>query len=74
MNVEDLIVHKKSFSLAMDILQLSKNSPEEETNSLTDHIRLPSRSITVTISEAYRKRQYRKHFISKLTDSDPETG
>jgi four helix bundle protein len=26
----------------------------------------------VNVAEAYRKRRYRKHFISKLTDSDAE--
>jgi four helix bundle protein len=39
---------------------------------LTDQIRRSSRSVTVNIAEAYRKRKYIKHFISKLTDADAE--
>lgn len=39
---------------------------------MTDQIRRSSRSVPVNIAEAYRKRRYVKHFISKLTDSDAE--
>jgi four helix bundle protein len=39
---------------------------------LTDQIRRSSRSVCANIAEAYRKRRYVKHFISKLTDSDGE--
>jgi four helix bundle protein len=31
-----------------------------------------SRSVTITIAEAYRKREYPKYFHSKLTDADAE--
>ena len=31
-----------------------------------------TRSVPVTIAESYRKRNYPKHFYSKLTDSDSE--
>jgi four helix bundle protein len=40
--------------------------------SLTDQIRRSSRSIGANISEAWAKRRYEKHFISKLTDADGE--
>lgn len=40
--------------------------------SLTDQIRRSSRSIGAQIAEAWGKRQYEKHFISKLTDADAE--
>src|SRR5690606_8262153 len=63
---------EKGFALAMDILELSKCFPKEETYSLTDQIRRSSRSVCANIAEAYRKRKYKKHFISKLTDSDAE--
>jgi len=46
--------------------------PKGETYSLIDQIRRSSRSVPVTIAEAYRKRIYPKHFYSKLTDSDGE--
>ena len=72
MKFQDLLAYKKSFDLAMRIFEVSKRFPKEETYSLTDQIRRSSRSVTVNISEAYRKRMYQKHFISKLTDSDAE--
>lgn len=72
MKFTELLAYKKSFNLAMCIFELSKTFPKEETFSLTDQIRKSSRSVAVNISEAYRKRKYAKHFISKLTDSDSE--
>ena len=56
----------------MSIYKMTKCFPKEETYSLTDQIRRSSRSIAVNISEAYRKRRYEKHFLSKLSDSDAE--
>ena len=56
----------------MKILSVSKSFPKEETYSLTDQIRRSSRSVCANTAEAYRKRLYPKHFISKLTDCDAE--
>lgn len=56
----------------MEIFEISKEFPKEEIYSLTNQIRRSSRSVSVNIAEAYRKRVYPKHFISKLTDSDAE--
>lgn len=72
MTFQDLLAYKKSFALAMKIFEISKKFPKEETYSLTDQIRRSSRSVPVTIAEAYRKRAYPKYFYSKLTDSDGE--
>jgi four helix bundle protein len=72
MTYKDLLAYKKSFSLAMRIFEITKSFPKEEIYSLTDQIRRSSRSVPVTIAEAYRKRIYPKHFHSKLTDSDSE--
>ncbi|MDC7999493.1 four helix bundle protein [Aequorivita todarodis] len=72
MSFKTLLAYEKGFALAMDILELSKTFPKEETYSLTDQIRRSSRSVCANIAEAYRKRKYEKHFISKLTDSDAE--
>ncbi|MCE7043131.1 four helix bundle protein [Dyadobacter sp. CY312] len=68
----DLIAFQKSFDLSMKIFQLSKAFPGEEKYSLTDQIRRSSRSVCANIGEAYRKRRYKAHFISKLSDSDSE--
>jgi four helix bundle protein len=68
----DLIVYQKSRQLQRDMFKLTKSFPRDETFSLTDQIRRSSRSIGANITEAWAKRRYEKHFISKLTDSDGE--
>jgi four helix bundle protein len=72
MRFQDLLAYKKGFDLSMKIFEETKTFPKEETYSLTDQIRRSSRSVTITIAEAYRKREYPKHFHSKLTDADSE--
>lgn len=72
MDFKNLLAYQKAFDLAMQIFVISKSFPVEEKYSLTDQIRRSSRSVNANISEAYRKRRYPKHFISKLTDSDGE--
>lgn len=68
----DLTVYKKAFELAMEIFKASKKFPPEEKYSLTDQIRRSSRSVCTCIGEAYRKRQYKAHFVSKSSDADME--
>jgi len=72
MDFRELIAYKKAFELSMEIYTLSKSFPKDEKYSLTDQIRRSSRSVCANIAEAYRKRRYVNHFISKLTDSDAE--
>lgn len=71
-NFRDLVAYQKARALAKEIFQLTKRFPKEETYSLTDQIRRCSRSIGAQIAEAWGKRQYEKHFITKLTDADSE--
>ena len=68
----DLEVFKKSYKLAMDIFEISKSFPSEEKYSLTDQLRRSSRSVCTNFGEAYRRRKYPAHFVSKLADSDAE--
>lgn len=68
----NLIVYKKAFSLAMEIYQMTKQFPNEEQFDLTIQIRKSSRSVCASIGEAYRKRKYHAHFVSKTTDADME--
>jgi four helix bundle protein len=68
----ELDVYKLSRQLSNEIFNLSKKFPKEETYSLTDQIRRSSRSIGAQVAEAWAKRRYEKHFISKLTDADGE--
>ena len=69
---KDLEVFKLSFKAAMDIFEASKSFPKEETYSLTDQIRRSSRSVAANLAEAFRKRRYPKHFVSKLSDCEAE--
>ena len=68
----DLTVYKKAFALAMKIFQITKKFPSEEKYELTDQIRRSSRAVCRAIGEGYRKRQYPKHFSSKMSDADME--
>lgn len=72
--LKTLLAYQKGFELAMDIFSISKSFPKEETYSLTDQIRRSSRSVCANLAEAYRKRRYPNHFVSKLSDSDTENG
>ncbi len=68
----DLEVYKRARQLAKEIFDLTKSYPKEELYSLTSQIRKSSRSVGAQIAEAWAKRRYPAHFISKLTDSDGE--
>ncbi len=68
----DLLVYKKTLELAEMVFQETKSFPKEEIFSLTNQLRRSSRSIGVQIAEAWGKRLYIKHFISKLTDAIAE--
>jgi four helix bundle protein len=68
----DLIVYQKTRALAREIFETTRSFPREESYSLTDQVRRSSRSIGAQVAEAWAKRLYEKHFISKLTDADGE--
>ena len=68
----DLLVYKKAAEISQLAFRLSKRFPREECYSLTDQFRRATRSIGAQIAEAWGKRRYEKHFISKLTDADAE--
>jgi four helix bundle protein len=67
-----LLVYKLARELSMQVFECTKSFPKEETFALTDQIRRSSRSIGANIAEAWAKRRYDKHFVSKLTDADGE--
>jgi four helix bundle protein len=69
---KELEVYQRQRMLAKEVFVLSKGFPREEQYSLTDQLRRSSRSIGAQIAEAWAKRLYPKHFISKLTDADGE--
>jgi four helix bundle protein len=69
---KELKVYQLAFEAAMEIFNISKGFPKEETYSLTDQIRRSSRSVAANLAEGFRKRRYPKHFISKLSDCEAE--
>jgi len=71
-NFKDTSAFKKGFALAMRIFEVSKRFPSEEKYALTDQIRRSSRSVCANLAEAFRKRLYPAHFVSKITDADAE--
>ncbi len=68
----ELVTWKMSRELAKAIFEASKSFPDDEKYSLTNQIRRSSRSVGAQIAEAWAKRRYEKHFVSKLTDADGE--
>jgi four helix bundle protein len=71
-SAKELNVYKKGYELAMMAFKLSKDFPAEEKCALTSQIRRSSRSICLNLREAWAKRRYEAHFVSKLTDCDGE--
>ena len=69
---KELKVWQRSMEAAVAVFELSKKFPDAEKYSFTDQIRRASQSVPSNISEAWRKRRYPNHFISKLSDSDAE--
>lgn len=69
---ENLHVYQAACELDLAVFKISKNFPSEERYSLTDQVRRSSRSIGANIAEAWAKRRYPAHFVSKLTDADGE--
>ena len=68
----ELRVYQAAFEAAMRIFELSKSFPPEERYSMTDQMRKSSRSVCANIAEAWRKRRYKAHFVSKISDSETE--
>jgi four helix bundle protein len=71
-SAKDLTVYVKAYQLAMQIFEISRRFPREEQYALTCQIRRSSRSVTMNLREAWAKRRYPAHFVSKLTDCDGE--
>ena len=72
LSFRELKVYQLAYELVLEIHELSKSFPVEEKYSLTDQMRRSSRSVLANIAEAWRKRRYPKHFISKLSDVEAE--
>ena len=69
---KELRVYQAAIEAAMLIFGLTKHFPTEEKYSMVDQMRRSSRSVCANIAEAWRKRRYPAHFVSKLSDSEGE--
>lgn len=70
--VEELHTFQHAWKAAMALFEASKAWPREERYALTDQVRRSSRSVCANMAEAWAKRRYRRHFISKLSDAHGE--
>ena len=68
----ELRVYQNAFEAAMQIFELTKKFPAEEKYSMVDQMRCSSRGVCSNMAEAWRKRRYPAHFVSKLTDCEGE--
>jgi four helix bundle protein len=68
----ELVVYQKASDVTQRIFELTRSFPKEETYALTDQARRASRSIGGQNAEAWGKRRYERHFVTKLTDADSE--
>jgi four helix bundle protein len=71
-SAKELEVYKQAYALAMRVFEVSKAFPDNERYALTGQIRRSSRSVCMNLREAWSKRRYEAHFVSKLTDCDGE--
>lgn len=71
-HAKELAVYQRGYEFAMRVFDISKRFPPEERFALTNQIRRSSRSVCMNLREAWAKRRYPAHFLSKLTDCDGE--
>ena len=69
---KQLRVYQRAFKAAMHLFKISQDWPQQERYSLTDQIRRASRGVCGNIAEAWFKRRYPKHFVSKISDAGSE--
>ena len=68
----DLKVFQAAMRAQRRVFELTLKFPRHEQYGLTSQSRNSSRSAAAGIAEAFRKRRYPNHWISKLSDSESE--
>lgn len=68
----DLQVYQEACALDYSVFLETKAWPSDEKFALVDQVRRSSRAIGANLAEAWAKRRYPAHFVSKLTDADGE--
>jgi four helix bundle protein len=71
-SAKELVLFQKAYDLAMRAFHLSKKFPPEKRYALTSQLRRSYRSVCLNLREAWAKRRYLSHLVSKLTDCDGE--
>ena len=69
---KELRAYQEAVRLQEMVFEESKLWPKEEIYALTSQIRRSSRAIGAAMAEAWAKRRYPAHFLSKMTDADAE--
>ena len=69
---KELRAYQEAVRLQELVFEESKLWPKEELYALTSQIRRSSRAIGAAMAEAWVKRRYPAHFLSKMTDADAE--
>jgi len=69
---EDLVAWQLSESLRQAVVALLAKPTVARHLEFCDQIRRSSRSVCQNLREAWAKRRYQAHFVSKLTDCDGE--
>jgi four helix bundle protein len=69
---EELLVFQNSIDAAVEVFNACRLLPPSEKRSLTDQWLRSSRSVPANIAEAWRKRYYKAHFLSKISDAEGE--
>jgi four helix bundle protein len=69
---KELREYQAAIDAAMRMFEITKTFPSEERFSMVDQMRRASRSVCSNMGEAWRKRRYPAHFVSKLSNSEGE--
>ena len=62
------LAYQKALSLSLSIDKMTRTFPPQEERRLADQIIRSSRSVCANLAECYGRRNYPKHFQSKLAD------
>jgi four helix bundle protein len=68
----ELRVYQTALEAAVVAIRLADRFPPEEKFGWRAQVRGCAASVCANIAEAFRKRRYKSHFISKLTDAEAE--
>ena len=68
----ELLIFRQAMDAALLVFHACSLLPRSEQFELKSQWLRSSRSVAANIAEAWRKRYYRPHFLSKLTDVEAE--